>query len=97
MCVKYGNHLQGRESHLKNGLTFDDKCISECKGTWRTCDAVTEEAWENVQYSYKYTCFLPCEPPIVVHSSHSMCQRPKFIAFLYSVRSCTHTYIQKLA
>ena len=65
--------------------------ISECKGTWRTCDAVTEEAWD-VQYSNKYPCFLPCEPPIVVHWSRSVRQRPNFIAFLYSDRSCTHIY-----
>jgi len=41
----------------RNGLVFDDVCTSECQGTWRTHDAVIDEAREEVACNNRYLCF----------------------------------------
>ena len=89
-----------REPVSRNGLVFDDVCISKCQGTWRAYDAVTDEVRGEVQYNNRYLCSPSMWATIftiIVHSSCSTHQRTKcytnLIAFLYKVWQKLSTYI----
>ena len=63
MCMKHGIcfdtrergvkfHLRGIERAIsRNGLAFDNVCVSERQGTWRTDSGVTDEAQKEVRYN----------------------------------------------
>ena len=81
----------------RNGLLFDDMCVSECQSTLLTYDVVTDE----VRYNNRYLCFV----------SHNLLQSlytaavphanapqyigailRNFITFFYKVRRKLHTH-----
>jgi len=40
----------------RKGLVFDDVCVSECQGTWHTCDAVTVKKFETITVTFVFHC-----------------------------------------
>ena len=76
----------------RTGLVFNDVYVSKRQGTWCTYNAITDEAQEEVQYTNRYLCFPPCEPPsfmIIVHSN-SACQCTTMHSFIKRDGSCTY-------